>query len=274
LTGSRTVAGVLAVALTALGSELAAADTELLNEPPVASVVKTEAAHRDLIQPGAPVCVPPVPWEENPCGTAGFVLRDKSGGLYITVAAHGYGLSPTADHRAYTEEGTPFARGGLTDGFGTMVVDDDTETDAGHGADVALIRIDRDKYGSVEPSVRYWTGPTGLLGVDDGDVGDIVYNYAHANDPQAQAGFLVLRTANNFNTTMQRRESPGASGSPYLYASDGAALGLNGNCLCGTGTFGYPTLEYVLTRLRTVYGYDLKLVEAPYDPPADPEPAL
>ncbi len=98
-----------------------------------------------------------------------------------------------------------------------------------------------------------------------------MYNYTLKNKPaQAQAGRLINHNPNNFNTTLQSRElaGHGASGSPYVHAKTGKALGVNANCLCGTDVFGYATLDYVLRRFSEVYDKDLRLLTARYNPPA------
>lgn len=227
------------------------------------------------VQPGGEFCTPPVEWEERVCGTLGFVFHNQDGRIYITAPGHGLEEGDRVYTGYATDDGGggpfPFGTGSSPGGFGSVVIDDDSEDDDWKGADVALINIDQDKRDYVSPSVRHWTGPSGVLGSNVGSFGDSVYTYGPNTVRKIgpQEGQLINRTANNFNSTLQLYEGPGASGSPYLYAADGSALGLNGNCLCGTSTFGYPTVDYVLRRFREFSDHgNLQLVPAQYHPPA------
>ena len=235
------------------------------------------------IQPGAPGCfkvsdlheLNPTVLQDHVCATLGFVLRDGRGNYYITTAAHG----PEVGERAYTDpadSGGPFPCCGPGGGFGTTVISDDS-IDQGnpkipdpYGSDVALILIDAKKERFVNPAVRHWTGPTGVLDPDEGMPGDPVNTYdVIAEDDMGnrtwgpRTGHLIARSSTNFLSDTVLEEHVGSSGAPFTLADNGEALGLNGNCLCGTAEFGYPTLDYVLRRFRAVEGYeDLELVPA------------
>ena len=232
------------------------------------------------IQPGAPVCIkvskfqrlnPTLP-QEHVCATLGFVLRDGRGNYYITTAAHG----PEDGERVYAGDGSPFSCCEPGGGFGTTVISDDS-VDTGnptipdpHGADVALIRIDANKARFVNPSMRHWTGPTGVLAPDEGVPGEAVYTHDVITEDESgnrtwgpRTGHLTAKSANNFLADTVLEEKPGSSGAPFISAESGEALGLNGNCLCSTAEFGYPTLDYALRRFRALDGYaDLELVPA------------
>lgn len=237
------------------------------------------------IEPGAPFCrISEDPVAPSDCdsqnGTLGFVLRDDRGALYITGPAHGFycGKQGIDCQQSGTKER---ALSPTIDEFGTVVIDDDSGfvDPANHpanpsGTDVALIKIDPTKYGSVDPSVREIGGPTRVLSFGEGQMFDRVEMYGQGSygtpdkpEPALgrRGGKLDLKTGIRFLATeLMAQEGNGDSGSPYVHAHTGAALGLNANCAC-SGEFGYPTLVHVLTRFQT-FGYTLSLVTAKYDP--------
>jgi hypothetical protein len=86
--------------------------------------------------------------------TAAFVVQDASNALYITTAGH---CTTGVGQRARIKEGVLVAALGTMQEFGTVVAR------WPQGLDAALIRIDPDKYGNVNPRMPGWGGPTGLV---------------------------------------------------------------------------------------------------------------
>ncbi len=186
--------------------------------------------------------------------TANFVYTDRAGHVYVGYAAHCAGTGSSTDTDGCTTRSLPlgtrvrFAEGGsLVDGgtrvgagrlvysswltmqhLGTTAV----ETCAYN--DLALVRVARKDVGSVNPSVPFWGGPTGI-DTDGTAAGDRLYTYGNSSlrgglaplsphtgvslgdDPADHGWSHPLYTATP--------GIPGDSGSGFL-DSDGRAVGV------------------------------------------------
>lgn len=132
--------------------------------------------------------------------TANFVFTDSSGEVYVGYAAHCAGKGgPTSTNGCDTASrplGTPvrFATGGTlatkgsTVGHGTLVYSSwrtmqdrpATDLDACVANDFALVRVDADDVGKVNPSVPFWGGPVGLS-TDGAPTGSQVYSWGQSS---------------------------------------------------------------------------------------------
>lgn len=220
------------------------------------------------IQPGAPVCTVGGPLDDGSCGeysTLNFVFKGKHGRLYIGAVAHNFAAV-----------GDPATIRGEAHPFGRVVVDDDSidflhpgDPVNPNGSDFALIRINRHWYGNVQPSVRFFGGPTGYTTAADTATGDAINAFGQGrpdlmNPTGPRSGQLVADSQRAFSSSVP--ESGGDSGMPYVHAPTGKALGVNANCFCGLGAPGlYPTVEFILKRLK-VLGVQVKLVRSGYVP--------
>lgn len=237
------------------------------------------------IQPGAPVCgvdgLGAALAERPACsaeGTLSFVFKDTDGALYIGTAAHGFSAATTQVY-VRTCGGCPLEH----EPFGDIAFSSDSldpeHLEAGDAdtafLDFALIKIRRPWYKHVEPRVRYWGGPTGLVRYPEAIIGDTAVAYGNGSDRtvntcQATAtgagsaaapgprgpGEIISTSPTAFSSTVC--EVAGDSGMPYLHGASGKAVAVNGNCLCGAGI--YPTVEYVLDRIQKAAHLDLDLV--------------
>ena len=114
--------------------------------------------------------------------TANFVFEDRAGRSYVGYAAHCAGLGSATDTNGCRSRSLPlgtrvrFATGataataGTTLGHGTLVYSSwramrSARTTAANPCaanDFALVRVHRADLGSVNPTVPFWGGPTGL----------------------------------------------------------------------------------------------------------------
>ena len=184
--------------------------------------------------------------------TANFVFTDSAGRVYVGYAAHCAGLGEQTDTNGCTTPsvplGTPvrFATGaslasdGTTVGHGRLAYSSWItmrrlgETGANRCAynDLALVRVDADDAGKVNPSVPFWGGPT-ALDTDGTPSGARVYTYG---DSLLRGGTEVLRPKTGLSmgasghgwTTDVYTVTPGIpgdSGSGFLDAQ-GHAMGV------------------------------------------------
>lgn len=200
-------------------------------------------------------------------GTLSYVFRGAGGALFIGTAAHNVPdgtvdvfVPPCAACRGL--DGQPFGR----------VVFQSDSVDVGHPDDLAerdlldfaLIEVRRSWHHLVEPRVRHWGGPVGVVLAPEASTGDAAVAYGNGAPAGPRApGQVVAASQTAFSTTVA--EVGGDSGMPYLHASSGKALGVNGNCPCGAAGY-YPTVQHVLDRLAA-HGFDLTLVTGPPAPP-------
>ena len=228
------------------------------------------------IQPGAAVCaVEDIVSELSglpSCdmqGTLNFVFRDDHGGLYVGTAAH---VVPSGNVDVFVPS-CATCRGLPTQPFGRVVFQSDS-VDVGHPADLAepdlldfaLIKIRPAWHHLVEPRVRYWGGPLGVIEAPEAATTDaaVAYGNGEGESPGPRGpGQVIAASRTSFSTTVT--EVGGDSGMPFLHGPSGKALGINGNCPCGGGGY-YPTVEHVLDRLAA-HGFRLSLVTGAAAPP-------
>ena len=190
-----------------------------------------------LIQPGAPI---------NGC-TMNFVFTDDSGAQYFGTAGHcvsgvgaGVGLGETR--------------------YGTVVWHEFDERIVPN--DFALVRIDQGLHALVDPTMRFWGGPTGVTHPADGDLGDLIgyhgYGIPFGSIGPARARVGVLQNDNAQEYTSVSPATFGDSGGPVLLLKTGQALGI-ATRFGGSG----PTVAYVLERMRAQFP-SLELVTAPF----------
>lgn len=86
--------------------------------------------------------------------TAAFVVADAEGDRYLTTAGH---CTDAVGQEAYVLEDALVAGAADWESFGTVVA-----RWPGWNLDAALIEIDDDHSGDVDPSMAGWGGPTGL----------------------------------------------------------------------------------------------------------------
>ena len=222
--------------------------------------VLAEPTSAAVIQPGGAVCPAGGPLDDGSCAqwsTLNFVFADRQGRLYIGASAHNF--AGVGDRALVRGDG---------DAFGTVVFDDDS-VDFLHpgdppnptGTDFALIRIDRNRYGDVDPGVAHFGGPTGVADPVTTATGDVVVAFGQGRPDLTtptgpRSGMLLADNGRAFSSTVP--ESGGDSGMPYLHAATGTALGVNAICVCG-GPGLYPTVAHLLERLAS-NGFNLRLV--------------
>jgi len=180
--------------------------------------------------------------------TLNFVFRDGAGRLYIGTAGH---CTKGSGERMIAGDGNR---------FGTVVYSKNAGND-----DFALIQIDPDKYGSVNPAVRTWGGPTGYTTSSETSLGDrlLLYGYGLGFSLTAttrpRQGILVSDDANKYEADTLAVQ--GDSGGPFLHMATGKALGIVSHFAVGYTDQG-PTVERVLA-LSAAAGFTLSLVTAP-----------
>jgi len=169
------------------------------------------------IQPGARITRPDLepfgalPYQFYRC-TLSFIFRDDAGALYTGTT----GESQCADHvgaRVAGENGVE---------FGTAVFQEFDPPPASF----TLIAIDPARYGDVEPSVRFWGGPTGVA--TSPKPNDIVLftgnGELEGDSAPSRAGTLVSYNIAHF--TANTLAELGDSGAPVIDKVDGSAIGM------------------------------------------------
>jgi hypothetical protein len=183
--------------------------------------------------------------------TANFVFTDSAGGVYVGQAAHCAGTGEATDTDGCLAASLPlgtrvtFNRGGglvsagTEVGQGTLVysswltMQSRNESDANTCAynDFALVKVDADDVGKVNPSIPFWGGPTGI-NTTGAPAGSRVYSYGNSGlrggneDLSPKTGVSVGTDGGGWNHPVYTLSPgvPGDSGSAFLDAS-GRALG-------------------------------------------------
>lgn len=215
------------------------------------------------IQPGAAVCLVGGPLDDGACGqfsTLNFVFKDRAGRRYIGAAAHNF--AAVRDRATIRGDAAPFGR---------VVVDDDSvdflhpgDPPNPQGTDFALVRIRHSRAVDIRPRVRSFGGPTGYTTPRETAFGDTINAFGQGrpdlmNPTGPRSGQLLFDSHRAFASTVP--ESGGDSGMPYVHAKTGKALGVNAICGCGVEPGLYPTVRYLLERMKA-FGFRLKLVRA------------
>ncbi len=173
--------------------------------------------------------------------TANFVFYDASN-VYLGQAAHCSGTGTSTDTNGCTSGSLPIGTGVDIGGSqpGTLVynswltMQSKGETDADTCAynDLALVKVDPADVGSVNPSVPFWGGPTGVHGGGTA-VGDTVLSYGNSElrggvtQLSPKQGKSVGDDGNGWSHTVYTVTPgiPGDSGSAFVDAT-GNALGI------------------------------------------------
>lgn len=196
----------------------------------------------------------------------GVILEDPRGRYYGLSAGHcaeegGAGSDVKLMH---TPAGNPHI--GTVEAF-------HWDNDGWH--DWALIAFDADdrRNGNITPSIRNWTGPTGVLTGPETDYYDDRICWYGNNIPQNLRG--LRRRCGHFKHLTDHGDSQGwwvtghsgsgDSGGPVIHYETGRALGVVSSGLPGTLVLG-QTLCSAFTDLQE-RGYDMRLATADYDPP-------
>lgn len=214
------------------------------------------AHHHAVIQPGANMVEP------YGC-TLNFVFEDAGGDLYIGTAGH-----------CVDEEGQQVHVDGIADAIGEVAWRDYWDI---NDIDIALVDIYDAKEDLVDPSVRYWGGPTGVAAQDETGPGTSVIHYGYgigygaSETTRPRAGALVTQDEKAYCA-----DTPviyGDSGSPVM-TGDGQALGIVARlgvyCLPQTTLEG-PTVPRIIDQAKIQKGLDLSLVTTPLEDPVDRE---
>ena len=185
--------------------------------------------------------------------TGNFVFTDASDNVYVGYAAHCAGLGEATDTSGCGQESVPYGTtvtfnegGSLVDegtqvGTGTLVYSSWTTmnalgtTDANTCAynDFALVKVSDADKGSVNPSIPFWGGPTGI-DTDGTAAGDRVWSYGNSS---LRAGITQLSPKTGTSLGDDAADGgwthplytvtpgvPGDSGSAFVSA-DGKAVG-------------------------------------------------
>lgn len=233
----------------------------------------TSAQHPAYIQPGAER-----PQGQFPVCTYNFIFRDETGRRYIGIAGHCIGLwssevgqemhvtdigrigtvvwkaaLPTDRAPFPVPEGDPYACGALRPEGGDYCFD------------FALVEIDPALYGRINPAVRHWGGPTGIVPREEIEAGSTMYHYGQGTGYGAhemtrpRVGVVLGTVTGGCGYRSAFPFSGGDSGSPQI-AGDGRALGLATQAE-GDGALGM-SLDCVLEAAAEA-GYVLELETAP-----------
>jgi hypothetical protein len=173
--------------------------------------------------------------------TANFVFYDGAGTEYIGQAAHCSGTGGNTATDGCTSgslpTGTPVDVTGASKP-GTMVYNSwltmqslgETNPDTCAYNDLALVKLDPADYGTVNPSIPFWGGPTG---VGTAAAGENVYSYGNSElrggvtalSPKQGKVVAVDGNGWSYNVFTATPGIPGDSGSAFLN-DNGQALGV------------------------------------------------
>ena len=173
--------------------------------------------------------------------TSDFIFYDSAGNEYIGQAAHCSGTGDDSETDGCTSDSLPTGTHVKVTGAskpGVMVYNSWLEMQAlGESSDnaceyndLALVKLDPADYGSVNPSIPHWGGPTG---VGKAAADDKVYTYGNSKtrdgettlSPKTAAVDHVDGGGWDYNVVSSSPGIPGDSGSAFLNAS-GQALGV------------------------------------------------
>jgi trypsin len=148
--------------------------------------------------------------------------------------------------------------------IGTVVYDSDLVDSP---VDFSLIKIDPKFVASTNPQVLGWGGPTGVVTMDDLDVGDQIDIYGYglgvglSEQTRPRYGYLVAWNEHEYQADMPAVN--GDSGSPLIHHETGAALGIvsrYGFVVPPTTDLG-PLMPWILDELHKA-GFDVRLATA------------
>lgn len=185
---ARRLTGALAV----LGS--AVLGTAMITSAPASAAPQWAPAGEAAIHPGVQM------YTEGAQCTSNFVFTDAASNVYVGYAAHCAGTGAATDTdgclsdslplgtRVSFNEGGSLLSEGTRVGGGTLVysswaaMDEVGTTDPNTCAynDFALVQVDADDTGKVNPSIPLWGGPTGI-DTDGTTAGERVYSYGNSS---------------------------------------------------------------------------------------------
>lgn len=215
------------------------------------------------IQPGAKH----VAYSGGTC-TLNAVFKDAAGALYVGAAAH---CSPPEGARLRVPD---------VGEVGDVVYRGIRGPDGERRQDFALVRIDEDKHHLVDPSLRYWGGPTAVEERFLPGTPLLQHGYGagfRANAPtRLREGVLELvygdASVSNGDTLdgwfLAMMPILGGDSGSLIITADGRALGvaIGAAPTWGEpGTINGPTFPIILSDLRA-RGIDVELVTAPFRP--------
>lgn len=206
--------------------------------------------------------------QSNGC-TLSWIMRDAAGALYQTTAGH-----------CTSSIGQRIGANGVGT-FGTII----WRVNGGVGNDMALIRIDADKYSLVNPTLCHWGGPTGIATPADagtqGTQHDSMLHYGwgvmwNGQETRARAGYIPNQAAGapaptmtgsgwfgDGSVRMKGFTDGGDSGSPMMLKG-GLAAGVHTHRLDsapnGYGIKAATRLDMMLPRVEAGLGLDLSIV--------------
>lgn len=214
--------------------------------------------------------------------TLNFVFEDANGSGTLYIGTAGHCVEGVGERIEVPEHGE----------IGTVVYEGDTSPSVlgmgqgveGHHEDFALIEIDDDRHGLVDPSVRHWGGPTAVA--ETFTPGEPILHYGNAKYVSATT-VTRERVAQLVTVYDERSVSngddyegwylangaffSGDSGSPLL-AGDGEALGIVSTMAVGVGEPGTdvgPTVDVILSNLAAAgFGVELRTAPLTVDGPA------
>ncbi len=216
------------------------------------------------IQPGAFVSTP-----EGGC-TMNYVFRDSQGKMYIGTAGHCF---ERVGQRAEAEPnpGSPVSILDPLFEFGTAVFVEFSEEEP--SIDFALIEIDPEDVGKVNPAMRRWGGPTGVTSAAETNTGDLLLQYGYGVGfdltPATRPRPRVLMDDDSRHYTSQSASNFGDSGSPVLHRPTGKALGIDSRFNLfdvPPSTDAGPTVENIMRQLAGA-GRGVTLVTGAYPAP-------
>jgi hypothetical protein len=122
--------------------------------------------------------------------TSNFVFYDASDNIYLGQAAHCSGTGEATDTNGCQAGALPLGTPVEVDGasrpgtlvyssWNTMQANGESDADTCDFNDFALIRLDPADYGSVNPSIPFWGGPTGMTGTTA--LGSKVLSYGNSS---------------------------------------------------------------------------------------------
>ena len=181
--------------------------------------------------------------------TGNFVFTDGAGDVYVGYAAHCAGTGGATETgcdsgwlplgtKVDFVEGGSLASAGESVGTGTLVYSSwlamqkagTTDANACDHNDFALVRVDAENVGDVNPSIPFWGGPMGI-DTDGTQAGETVYSYGSSS---LRAGIELLspKQGTSLGTSGEGWSHPVYTATPGVPGDSGSAfLDAEGNAL-------------------------------------------
>jgi hypothetical protein len=175
--------------------------------------------------------------------TSNFVYYDAAGNVYIGQAAHCTGTGSSTDTNGCSTSSLPLGSAVQVEGASkpgtlaynswlTMAQVGEKDPDTCQYNDLALVKLDPADAANVNPTVKFWGGPTGINRTGTA-AGDNVYSYGNSSlrlglqDLSPKRGYSLGTDSGGWNHSVYTVTPgiPGDSGSAFLDAQ-GHALGV------------------------------------------------